>query len=103
MLVGVDDILVEKEPLVSPETLAHYGVGHLQGGNSGRYPWGSGDSPLQRIGAFSDRVKVLRKQGMSLDEIAEYIIELLHCRQRSGFGVPYLPLIPFALVFLLLN
>jgi len=71
MLVGADDILVVKDPLVSEETLAHYGVGHLQGGNSGRYPWGSGDSPLQRIGAFSDRVKVLRKQGMSDDEIAE--------------------------------
>ena len=71
MLVGVADILMDKEPLVSEETLAHYGVGHLQGGNSGRYPWGSGDSPLQRIGAFSDRVKVLRKSGMSDDEIAE--------------------------------
>ena len=73
MLVGVPDILVDKEPLVSDDTLAHYGVGHLQGGNSGRYPWGSGDSPLQRIGAFSDRVKVLRKQGMSDDEIAKQL------------------------------
>jgi len=73
MLVGVADILTDKDPLVSEETLAHYGVGHLQGGNSGRYPWGSGDSPLQRIGAFSDRVKVLRKQGMSDDEIAEQL------------------------------
>lgn len=71
MLVGVSDILVEKEPLVSEETLAHYGVGHLQGGNSGRYPWGSGDNPLQRIGSFSDRVNALKKQGMNLDEIAE--------------------------------
>lgn len=73
MLDGNIDILVEKEPLVSEETLAHYGVGHLNGGNSGRYPWGSGDNPLQRIGAFSDRVKVLRKQGMTDDEIAEYL------------------------------
>lgn len=24
------------------EELTHYGVGHLHGGNSGRYPWGSG-------------------------------------------------------------
>lgn len=71
MWAGADDILLNKEPLVSEETLAHYGVGHLQGGNSGRYPWGSGDSPLQRIGAFSDRVKVLRKQGMSDDDIAK--------------------------------
>lgn len=65
------DILFNKDPLVSDETLAHWGVGHLDGGHSGRYPWGSGDNPLQRIGSFSDRVKVLKKQGMSLDEIAE--------------------------------
>ena len=65
------DILIEKEPLVSETTLAHYGVGHLQGGQSGRYPWGSGDNPLQRIGSFSDRVNALKKQGMNLDEIAE--------------------------------
>ena len=73
MLDGELDILMEKDPLVSEETLAHYGVGHLQGGNSGRYPWGSGDNPLQRIGAFSDRVKILRKQGMTDDEIAEML------------------------------
>lgn len=70
---GTIDILVAKDPLVSEETLAHYGVGHLNGGNSGRYPWGSGDNPLQRIGAFSDRVKVLRKQGMTDDEISEFL------------------------------
>lgn len=28
--------------LFSEDYLAHYGVGHLQGGHSGRYPWGSG-------------------------------------------------------------
>lgn len=27
--------------------LAHYGVGHLNGGHSGRYPWGSGEKPFQ--------------------------------------------------------
>ena len=31
----------------SSEFLAHYGVGHDQGGHSGRYPWGSGDRPRQ--------------------------------------------------------
>ena len=71
MRIGAGDILVEKEPLVSDETLAHYGVGHMNGGHSGRYPWGSGDNPLQRIGSFSDRVKALQKQGMTLDEIAK--------------------------------
>lgn len=27
--------------------LGHYGIGHEQGGHSGRYPWGSGDAPMQ--------------------------------------------------------
>lgn len=32
----------------SREFLAHYGKGHLDGGKSGRYKWGSGDRPYQR-------------------------------------------------------
>lgn len=32
----------------SREFLCHYGVGHDQGGHSGRYPWGSGNRPHQR-------------------------------------------------------
>lgn len=35
----------------SDEFLAHYGVGHLQGGNSGRCKWGSGKNPKQREGS----------------------------------------------------
>lgn len=34
----------------SSEFLAHYGVGHDQGGHSGRYPWGSGKRPRQDRG-----------------------------------------------------
>lgn len=34
--------------LVSRDSLKHYGVGHLNGGHSGRYPWGSGKRPGQR-------------------------------------------------------
>lgn len=41
MYVGVD---------FSSEFLAHYGVGHIDGGNSGRYKWGSGKNPRQRSG-----------------------------------------------------
>lgn len=33
--------------LVSSDYLEHYGVGHLDGGHSGRYPWGSGKRPKQ--------------------------------------------------------
>lgn len=33
--------------------LAHEGKGHLDGGHSGRYPWGSGKRPRQRSGSDS--------------------------------------------------
>lgn len=29
--------------------LSHFGVGHLHGGHSGRFPWGSGDRPKQSL------------------------------------------------------
>lgn len=29
--------------------LAHYGVGHLDGGHSGRYPWGSGKAKYNAV------------------------------------------------------
>lgn len=32
------------------DRLIHYGKGHKDGGNSGRYPWGSGKRPNQRTG-----------------------------------------------------
>lgn len=37
---------------------------------SGRYPWGSGDTPHQRNKAFLDHVETLRKQGLSETEVA---------------------------------
>ena len=40
-----DDVYVGM--LVSRDSLKHYGVGHLNGGHSGRYPWGSGKRPKQ--------------------------------------------------------
>ena len=49
------------------EWIAHYGVGHLNGGHSGRYAWGSGDDPLQtskdRRTDFLDRIDRLKKDG----------------------------------------
>ena len=52
--------------------LAHIGVGHLDGGNSGRYPWGSGENPNQHIGMHPFRVKVkeLKEKGYSEARIA---------------------------------
>ena len=47
--------------------LAHYGVKR----RSGRYPWGSGDSPYQHSGDFLSRVDTLKKQGLSEKDIAK--------------------------------
>ncbi|MFL5664906.1 MAG: helix-turn-helix domain-containing protein [Ktedonobacteraceae bacterium] len=49
------------------EYLAHYGI--LR--RSGRYPWGSGRTPLQRSKTFLDITNEMRSQGMSDSEIAK--------------------------------
>src|SRR3954464_7908389 len=49
------------------EYLAHYGI--LR--KSGRYPWGSGNTPLQRSKTFLDITNDLRKEGMSDAQIAK--------------------------------
>lgn len=46
--------------------LAHYGI--LR--KSGRYPWGSGETPFERSTDFFARVKPLRAEGMTDTEIA---------------------------------
>lgn len=46
--------------------LIHYGVKR----RSGRYPWGSGDSPYQRSGDFLTRYKELKDLGMKETDIA---------------------------------
>lgn len=58
------EILLEND---SNDELKHYGTPR----HSGRYPWGSGDSPYQRSGDFLSRVEELKKSGMKETEIAE--------------------------------
>ena len=53
------------------QSLMHYGVGHLDGGHSGRYPWGSGENPEQRSNSFLKYVSDQREQGLTMKEIAE--------------------------------
>ena len=53
------------------ESLLHYGVGHLDGGHSGRYPWGSGENPEQRSNSFLKYVDEQRKKGLTTKQIAE--------------------------------
>lgn len=43
------------------DVLMHYGMPR----RSGRYPWGSGDTPYQRTGDFLARIEELKKQGWS--------------------------------------
>ena len=53
------------------DILMHYGVGHLNGGHSGRFPWGSGDQPYQHSNEFGTMYNSLRKQGLSDPQIME--------------------------------
>ena len=54
--------------------LEHYGVGHLNGGNSGRYPWGSGEKGKRR--AAKERQKAresLRKGPITAGKVVKSI------------------------------
>lgn len=53
------------------KSLMHYGVGHKDGGNSGRYPWGSGDVPYQHD-TFLAEIKRMTKEGKSEVEQADF-------------------------------
>lgn len=53
------------------DILMHYGVGHLDGGHSGRYPWGSGDQPYQRSNEFAAYYNEMKQKGMSDEEIRQ--------------------------------
>lgn len=52
---------------IAEEMLMHYGMPR----RSGRYPWGSGDSPYQHSGDFLSRIEELKKQGLSETDIAK--------------------------------
>lgn len=52
--------------MTEEEFLEHYGKGHLDGGHSGRFPWGSGKDAYQRYNHavdFLSRVELLKKNG----------------------------------------
>ena len=54
------------------DDLLHYGKGHLDGGHSGRYPWGSGDNPYQRFQTFYEINSKLISDGLDLKQRMEY-------------------------------
>lgn len=49
------------------DELMHYGIKR----RSGRYPWGSGETPFQHSGDFLNRVQELKKAGFSEKEIVK--------------------------------
>ena len=60
--------------------LEHYGTKR----HSGRYPWGSGDTPYQHSGDFLSRVEELKKKGLSEKEILETINDSLPDEYKMG-------------------
>lgn len=76
--------------IINGEELLHYGVGHLDGGHSGRYPWGSGENPEQRSNSFLKYVDTQRKKGMSLADIAKGMkITQTELKQRISISKMY--------------
>ena len=49
--------------MTEEEFIKHYGKGHLDGGHSGRFPWGSGEDPYQHSIDFLGRIAKLKKEG----------------------------------------
>ena len=62
------------------DTLIHYGKGHLDGGHSGRYPWGSGNDPYQHARDFLSKYNNYKAENKSEREIAD----LLDIRDYKG-------------------
>lgn len=62
------------------DTLEHYGTKR----HSGRYPWGSGETPYQHSGDFISRIDKLKSHGMSENEILEAINATLPDEYKLG-------------------
>lgn len=56
---------------MSDNELYHVGKGHLDGGHSGRYPYGSGENPYQHEIDFLARIEKAKREGKTEKEIAE--------------------------------
>ncbi|MBR4345298.1 MAG: helix-turn-helix domain-containing protein [Lachnospiraceae bacterium] len=53
------------------DALIHYGKGHLDGGHSGRYPWGSGKEPYQHASDFIEAYREKKRRGLTNAQMAE--------------------------------
>ena len=66
MQFNEDELYSAAMAMGSDEELAHYGMPR----RSGRYPWGSGEHPFQRMEDFMGRIKSLRDEGLTDTQIA---------------------------------
>lgn len=55
---------------IDEDHLEHVGKGHLDGGHSGRYPYGSGKDPYQHALDFRGKVDRMKSEGKTESEIA---------------------------------
>lgn len=60
--------------------LEHYGTKR----HSGRYPWGSGETPYQHSGDFLSRVSELKKKGLSEKDILETVNDGMPNEYKMG-------------------
>ena len=54
------------------DSLMHHGVGHLNGGHSGRYPWGSGEDAFQRGSDFLARIDKLKQNRLERNRFKHF-------------------------------
>lgn len=65
--------------------LRHYGVGHEDGGHSGRYPWGSGENPKQRTVFISGSSKTQDKEsGYYRKRLPKPVRDKIDQKMRNG-------------------
>lgn len=65
----------------SRDFLVHYGVGHDQGGHSGRYPWGSGDKPKQGL---KQRIQRRRTTRIARKDAKRYVDAKMFYGEGAG-------------------
>lgn len=66
--------------MTEEQHLAHYGIKR----KSGRYPWGSGDTPQQRSVGFQTFKNELKKTGLSDPQIAAAIQDNINAGRKEG-------------------
>ena len=99
-VTDIEDLDIDECPITEiyafGQSLQHFGVGHEDGGHSGRYPWGSGDKSFQRprdfysfvrhlenkidpkTGKGLTRVEIAQSLGMSTTELKKYYTLAIH-------------------------